>query len=172
MDKDDLDDSATALREATEEIGLKSSLVQVITNLEPFISLVDNIIGSRKAFTISTIYIIAALLTVVPEVGLVSRIEEFKPVLNADKVDGIFDVPLDIFLKEENHKRVEEWGRWKYVCHTFEYESSKNGVFHIGGLTASILIHAVSVICQAPPSSEYLPDFSPLKFTLNMKDGY
>lgn len=40
MDEEDLDDSATALREAKEEIGLKSNLVQVITNLEPFISLV------------------------------------------------------------------------------------------------------------------------------------
>ncbi|KAH0635821.1 hypothetical protein KY289_035736 [Solanum tuberosum] len=40
MDEEDLDDSVTALREAKEEIGLKSSLVQVITNLEPFISLV------------------------------------------------------------------------------------------------------------------------------------
>lgn len=43
MDEEDLDDSATALREATEEIGLQSSLVQVITNLEPFISLVYTI---------------------------------------------------------------------------------------------------------------------------------
>ncbi|KAL3327991.1 hypothetical protein AABB24_035581 [Solanum stoloniferum] len=110
MDEEDLDDSATALREAKEEIGLKSSLVQVITNLEPFISL------------------------------------------------------------EENHSRVEkEWGRWKYVCHIFEYESSKKGVFQIGGLTASILIHAASIIYQTPPSfSEYLPDFSQLQFTLNM----
>ncbi|KAH0632807.1 hypothetical protein KY284_035593 [Solanum tuberosum] len=79
MDEEDLDDSVTALREAKEEIGLKSSLVQVITNLEPFISL--------------------HLLTVVPVVGLLSRIEEFKPLLNADEVDAIFDVPLDIFLK-------------------------------------------------------------------------
>ncbi|WMV45041.1 hypothetical protein MTR67_038426 [Solanum verrucosum] len=150
MDEEDLDDSVTALREAKEEIGLKSSLVQVITNLEPFISL--------------------HLLTVVPVVGLLSRIEEFKPLLNADEVDAIFDVPLDIFLKEENHRRVEkEWGRWKYVCHIFEYESSKKGVYQIGGLTASILIHAASIIYQTTPSfSECLPDFSQLQFTLNM----
>ncbi|KAK4359229.1 hypothetical protein RND71_021458 [Anisodus tanguticus] len=153
MDEEDLDDSATAVREATEEIGLKSSLVQVITNLEPFISL--------------------NLLTVVPVVGLLSRVEEFKPVLNADEVDAIFDVPLDMFLKEENHRRVEkEWGIWKYVCHIFEYETSKQEIFQIGGLTASILIHAASIIYQETPSfSEYLPDFSQLQFTLNMKDG-
>nr|XP_016432415.1 PREDICTED: nudix hydrolase 15, mitochondrial-like [Nicotiana tabacum] len=152
MDEEDLDDSATALREATEEIGLQSSLVQVITNLEPFISL--------------------HLLTVVPVVGLLSRVEEFKPALNADEVDAIFDVPLDMFLKEDNHRRLEkEWGRLKYVCHIFEYESpNKQEIFHIGGLTASILIHAASVIYQEPPSfSEYLPDFSQLQFTLNKK---
>ncbi|XP_059306915.1 nudix hydrolase 15, mitochondrial-like isoform X2 [Lycium ferocissimum] len=113
MDDEDLDDSATALREAKEEIGLKSSLVQVITNLEPFISL------------------------------------------------------------EENHRRVEkEYGIWKYVCHIFEYESSKPEIFRIAGLTASILIHAASIIYQEPPSfSEYLPDFSQLQFTLNTKDS-
>lgn len=75
-----------------------------------------------------------------------------------------------LLLQEESHRRVEkEWGRWKYVCHIFEYETSKKGVFQIGGLTASILIRAASVIYQEPPSfSEYLPDFSLLQFTLNM----
>lgn len=38
-------------------------------------------------------------LRVVPVVGLLSRIEDFKPVLNTDEVDAIFDVPLDMFLK-------------------------------------------------------------------------
>ncbi|KAK4342702.1 hypothetical protein RND71_038518 [Anisodus tanguticus] len=68
MDEEHSDDSATALREAKEEIGLKSNLAQVI-NLEPFISL--------------------HLLTVVPVVGLLSTVEEFKPVLNADEVDAM-----------------------------------------------------------------------------------
>ena len=39
MEEGDADDSATALREAMEEIGLDSSLVQVVANLEPFTSL-------------------------------------------------------------------------------------------------------------------------------------
>ena len=34
-----MDDSAIALREAVEEIGLEPKLVQVVTNLEPFICL-------------------------------------------------------------------------------------------------------------------------------------
>ncbi|XP_017977330.1 PREDICTED: nudix hydrolase 15, mitochondrial isoform X2 [Theobroma cacao] len=42
MEEGDDDDSATALREAMEEIGLDSYLVQVVAKLEPFISQVDN----------------------------------------------------------------------------------------------------------------------------------
>ena len=38
MEEGDVDDSATALRKAMEEIGLDSRLVQVVANLEPFIS--------------------------------------------------------------------------------------------------------------------------------------
>jgi 8-oxo-dGTP pyrophosphatase MutT (NUDIX family) len=37
-DEDDVDDIATALREAHEEIGLQPSHVRVVTTLEPFIS--------------------------------------------------------------------------------------------------------------------------------------
>lgn len=40
-DECDADDSATALREAMEEIGLDPNLIRVVANLEPFISSVD-----------------------------------------------------------------------------------------------------------------------------------
>lgn len=43
MDEGDTDDTATALREAMEEIGLMPNLVQVVANLEPFISSVHMI---------------------------------------------------------------------------------------------------------------------------------
>ena len=38
MEESDEDDTATALREAMEEIGLDPSLVHVVVNLESFIS--------------------------------------------------------------------------------------------------------------------------------------
>ncbi|XVE97125.1 hypothetical protein REPUB_Repub02eG0283800 [Reevesia pubescens] len=79
MEEGDADDSATALREAMEEIGLDSHLVQVVANLEPFIS--------------------QNQLRVVPVVGLLAKIEDFSPVLNSDEVDAVFDVPLGMFLK-------------------------------------------------------------------------
>ncbi|PIN13364.1 hypothetical protein CDL12_14008 [Handroanthus impetiginosus] len=121
MEEGDEDDSATALREAMEEIGLDPGLVRVVANLEyPFIS--------------------SNLLRVVPVVGLLSRVEDFKPVLNADEVDAIFDAPLEMFLQDGGHKCVEkEWGEWKYASHLFELETEQ-GNFVVGGLTASILI--------------------------------
>ncbi|KAJ6299867.1 hypothetical protein OIU76_020794 [Salix suchowensis] len=90
MEEGDVDFSATALREAMEEIGLDPHLVQVVANLEPFIS--------------------QHQLKVVPVIGLLARVEDFKPVLNTDEVDTLFDVPLEMFLKEENHQWEEkEW---------------------------------------------------------------
>ncbi|GLT92746.1 hypothetical protein SLE2022_105690 [Rubroshorea leprosula] len=148
MEEGDVDDSATALREAMEEIGLDSNLVQVVANLEPFISQND--------------------LRVVPVVGLLARIEDFRLVLNADEVEAVFDAPLEMFLKEQNHRCEERsWKGWKYVLHCFDFESEK-GDFLICGLTASILIRAASVIYQRIPCfNEHLPDFQQLQRTLN-----
>ncbi|KAH6837546.1 nudix hydrolase-like protein 15 [Perilla frutescens var. hirtella] len=149
MDECDADDSATALREAMEEIGLDPNLVRVVANLEPFIS--------------------SNLLTVVPVIGLLSRVEDFKPVLNADEVDALFDAPLEMFLEDDGrHKCLEkEWEGWKYACHIFELETEQ-GNFVVGGLTASILIHAASIIYQRSPSfDQNLQDFSQLQWTLS-----
>ncbi|PQQ12663.1 nudix hydrolase 15 mitochondrial [Prunus yedoensis var. nudiflora] len=144
MEEEDADESATALREAMEEIGLNSGLVQVVAKLECFMS--------------------QHLVTVVPVIGLVAEIEHFKPVLNAEEVDAIFDVPLEMFLKEDNHRFEErEWMGWKYILHLFDFESEQ-GQFLIWGLTASILIRAASVIYQQPPFFQgHLPDFQKLQ---------
>ncbi|GFP92766.1 nudix hydrolase 15 mitochondrial [Phtheirospermum japonicum] len=150
MDDEDVDDSATALREAMEEIGLDQGLVRVVANLDPFVS--------------------SNLLMVVPVVGLLSNVEDFKPVLNADEVDAIFDAPLEMFLQEDGrHKCLEkEWEGWKYACHVFELEAEQ-GNFVVGGLTASILIQTASIIYQRSPSFNLnLPDFSQLQSTLNL----
>ncbi|XP_050384610.1 nudix hydrolase 15, mitochondrial-like [Argentina anserina] len=148
MEESDEDESATALREAMEEIGLNSSLVQVVAKLEFFLS--------------------QHSLTVIPVIGLVSRIEDFKPLLNTDEVDAIFDVPLEMFLKKENHRFDErEWKGCKYVVHHFEFES-EHGEFLIWGLTASILIRAASVIYrQSPVFQAHLPDFQTLQKALH-----
>ncbi|KAJ0989360.1 hypothetical protein J5N97_007716 [Dioscorea zingiberensis] len=128
----DADDADTATREAKEEIGLDPSLVSVVTVLEPFLS--------------------KHLLRVVPVISILSDKQSFKPVLNTDEVETIFDVPLEMFLKDENRRSEErEWLGVKYLVHFFNYETEDNK-FVIWGLTASILIRAASVVYQRPPS--------------------
>ncbi|KAG8087180.1 hypothetical protein GUJ93_ZPchr0010g8617 [Zizania palustris] len=138
----DADDAATALREAKEEIGLDPSLITVVTSLEHFLS--------------------KHLLVVVPIVGILSDIEAFKPVLNVDEVDDIFDVQLEMFLKDENRtsEELEKMGQL-FTIHYFNYEKG-NQKYLIWGLTARILIHAASVVYQRPP------DFPERKVQFNL----
>ncbi|KAG5550636.1 hypothetical protein RHGRI_015548 [Rhododendron griersonianum] len=146
----DADDSATALREAMEEIGLDPSLVRIVANLEPFIS--------------------QHQLIVVPVVGLLPRIRDFKPSLNPDEVEAIFDAPLEMFLEEDRHRCEErELGSWKYTSHVFDFETEQGASFLIGGLTASILIRTASLVYQRAPdfSDQHLPDFQRLQKILN-----
>ncbi|KAK6943175.1 NUDIX hydrolase domain [Dillenia turbinata] len=139
MEEGDADDTETALREASEEIGLDPSLIQVVAHLEPFFS--------------------KNQLRVVPVVGLLDNIGNFKPSINIDEVDAIFSVPLEMFLKLDYYRYEErECKGLKYVLHLFDFESDQ-GTFLIWGLTASILIKIASIIYQRPPSFKELPDF-------------
>ncbi|KAJ1268177.1 hypothetical protein BS78_07G116900 [Paspalum vaginatum] len=130
-EEDDADDVATALRESKEEIGLDPALVTIVTSLEHFLS--------------------KHLLVVVPVVGILSDIQVFKPVLNVAEVDAIFDVPLEMFLKDENRTSDDlEWMGQAFTVHHFGYEKG-NKKYIIWGLTAGILIHAASVVYQRQP---------------------
>lgn len=145
------DDKATALREAHEEIGLEPSHVKIVTVLEPFLS--------------------KHLLTVTPVVGIVPDHHKFEPRPNAGEVDAIFDVPLEMFLKDEQH-RIEDrqWLDVQYRVHYFDYAAPDGKVYTIWGLTASILIHAASIILQRQPDfPEFWPDFDAL--TRHARDG-
>lgn len=127
----DADDTETALREANEEIGLKPCLVEVVAVLEPFLS---------KHF-----------IMVVPVIGILANRKAFTPVLNTSEVDMIFDVPLEMFLKDEN-RRSEERVRLgsKFLIHYFNFEIGDCKLI-IWGFTARVLIHAASVVYQRPP---------------------
>ncbi|KAH9309934.1 hypothetical protein KI387_037845 [Taxus chinensis] len=132
MEEGDADESETALREAKEEIGLDPSHVKVMTVLEPFLS--------------------KHLLRVVPVVGLLTDRESFIPVLNPGEVDAIFDAPLEMFLKDENHRSEEtQWMGFNYTLHYFDYKTGKKK-FLIWGLTAGILVRAASIVYQQPPA--------------------
>ncbi|XP_022140134.1 nudix hydrolase 11-like isoform X2 [Momordica charantia] len=131
-DPSDVDDVATALREAEEEIGLAPALVEVVSVLEPFVN--------KKG------------MTVVPVLGLLSSKKAFNPTPNTAEVDAIFDVPLEMFLKDEKRRAVEkEWMGYNYLLHFFDYEY-KNEKYVIWALTAGILIKAASIVFQRLPA--------------------
>ncbi|CAD6265582.1 unnamed protein product [Miscanthus lutarioriparius] len=146
VEEGDADDAATALRESKEEIGLDPALVTVVASLEHFLS--------------------KHLLVVVPVVGILSDRQAFKPALNIAEVDEIFDVPLEMFLKDENRtsEEREKMGQ-TFTVHYFTYEKGIQK-YLIWGLTARILIHAASVVYQRPPDfTERRAHFKLPKFT-------
>ncbi|CAD5188377.1 unnamed protein product [Musa acuminata subsp. malaccensis] len=131
-DEGDADDRETALREAKEEIGLDPSLVTIVAVLEPFLS--------------------KHLLRVAPVIGILPNKQAFRPAANTSEVDEIFDVPLEMFLKDENRRSEgRDWMGVNYLVHYFDYIAG-NKKFVIWGLTAGILIRVASVVYRRPPS--------------------
>ncbi|KAJ4813552.1 Nudix hydrolase 15 [Rhynchospora pubera] len=93
-----------------------------------------------------------SLLREVPVVCIFKDRDAFKPVLNPDEVEEIFDVPLEMFLKGENRRADDqEWQGMKYILHFFNY-TKDDTKYLIWGLTAGILIRAASVVHQRSPS--------------------
>ncbi|KAI5068476.1 hypothetical protein GOP47_0016821 [Adiantum capillus-veneris] len=106
-DEEDANDAATALREAKEEIGLDPSLVKVVKTVEPFVS--------KK------------LLRVTPVIGLIAEGAKFRPVPNPGEVDAVFNVPLEMFLKDQGHRYEErKWFGYTYRLHFFEHQTENN----------------------------------------------
>ncbi|KAA3478968.1 nudix hydrolase 15, mitochondrial-like [Gossypium australe] len=98
------------------------------------------------------------LLRVVPVIGILNNRKAFKPKPNPAEVDAVFDVPLEMFIKDENRIAEErEMMGEKYLLHFFDYET-ENKKYLIWGLTAGILIRAASVVYQRPPA---FPEQSP-----------
>ncbi|XP_031474372.1 nudix hydrolase 15, mitochondrial-like isoform X2 [Nymphaea colorata] len=127
----DADDTETALREAKEEIGLDPSLVTVSAILEPFLS--------------------KHMITVIPVIGRLSHVDSLKLSANRTEVDAIFDVPLEMFLKDENRRWEEkEWMGTKIKIHYFNFKSEQ-GEFIVWGLTARILIQVASFVFKRHP---------------------
>jgi len=83
QDVEDPDIISTALREAREEVGLASHLVQVM--------------GTLPTYRTGSGFIIT------PVVGLVS--ESFVPAPNAFEVEDVFEVPLAFLMDPANHRR-------------------------------------------------------------------
>ncbi|XP_041454814.1 nudix hydrolase 11-like [Lytechinus variegatus] len=136
-DDEDADDTATALRESWEEIGLHPSDVEVVSQLPPM--------TSRHGYFIT------------PVTGLIP--ETFEPDINPNEVEDVFRVPLIDFLLCDNHKsqRTSSKGRFAWL-HYFEHIINGKG-FITWGLTAYLCITAACTIYQRAPDFEMEPGF-------------
>ena len=123
--KNDLGESDVdaALREADEEIGLRSDKhdVDVVATLPPFLS----------KGGVSVRPVIAAV-----------KSDNFVPVLNEDEVKETFTVPLESFLDAQGHSHRD----WEFLpgqvirVHFFERDARV-----VWGLTASVLVETAEV---------------------------
>lgn len=117
VDKEDIDASATALREAHEEVGLESVHVRVI--------------GTLPIYTTGSAFIIT------PVVALVQPNFCLKP--NAHEVDDVFEVPLGFLMDPANHRRhAIEWNGHTRHWYSMTYMDGAKERF-IWGATAGML---------------------------------
>ncbi|XP_021076285.1 peroxisomal coenzyme A diphosphatase NUDT7 [Mus pahari] len=130
----DTDDTATALREAQEEVGLHPHQVEVVSHLVPYLFYNDEL--------------------VTPVVGFLDHNFQAQP--NAEEVKEVFFMPLDYFLhpKVYYQKQITRSG-YRFVLHCFEYTDPETGVkYLIKGMTAKLAVLAALIILDQSPSFE------------------
>lgn len=117
MDAEDTDATATALREAYEEVGLDPALVQVLGALPE--------------------YITGTAFSVTPIVALVQP--DFHLVLNTHEVADVFEVPLAFLMNPAHHHRQGmEWEGVRREWYAMPYQDRDKQRF-IWGATAGML---------------------------------
>lgn len=113
-DPRDRDVAHTAVREATEEIGLKADDVRILGTLEPCVT------GTG--------------FRVVPVVSLVPWAYPYRP--DVGEVSEIFRVPLDFLLDARRHQRRSgEFNGQRREYYAIDYDR-----FHIWGATARMIV--------------------------------
>jgi 8-oxo-dGTP pyrophosphatase MutT (NUDIX family) len=121
VDDSDIDVTATALREAHEEVGLDAKFVQVL--------------GTLPTYTTGTSFIVT------PVVALVRPDFELRP--NTFEVADAFEVPLDFLMNPANHHRhAFEWEGVRREWFSMPYNESspdRSTERYIWGATAGML---------------------------------
>jgi 8-oxo-dGTP pyrophosphatase MutT (NUDIX family) len=116
QEKTDSSPIDTALREASEEIGLVDC--KVVATMTPIVSRMG--------------------ILVFPVVAIVPS--EFIPTLNYDEVELAFTVPLSVFLQSTYHAiSTFSWDGVSFRVHEFRYGQ------RIWALTANILVHVAEI---------------------------
>jgi len=123
MDQDDRDITATALREASEEIGLEPGNVEVLGRMQPH----ETVTG----------------FDVTPVVARV--LKPFDPTPEKGEVDEVFEVPIGHLLTPENyHIQARRWQGKLRSYYTVPY-----GPYYIWGATARILRSLADTVARA-----------------------
>ncbi|KAM6223804.1 peroxisomal coenzyme A diphosphatase NUDT7 [Rhynchocyon petersi] len=130
----DVDEVATALREAQEEIGLLPHQVETVCCLVP--------------------HIFDKVILITPVVGFIDQDFEARP--NSDEVKDVFLVPLDYFLHPKvYHQNYLTYSDFRLVFHCFEYTSPANGVtYQIKGMTAKFAVLLALILLDERPTFE------------------
>jgi 8-oxo-dGTP pyrophosphatase MutT (NUDIX family) len=130
VEEGDADDKATALREASEEIGLDPANARVLGALEDYVT--------RTGFRVR------------PVVAVLETRQDWTP--NPDEVAKIFEVPLDYLLKPgslQEESLVFEGGERRFYALNY-------GGNHIWGATAGML-HSFADAVADPPANTNTP---------------
>jgi 8-oxo-dGTP pyrophosphatase MutT (NUDIX family) len=122
-DPEDIDAHATALREAKEEVGLASEVVEIIGELDDCPTFVSN-------------YVIT------PAVGVIPDRYPFVP--NEEEIDFLLEAPLDAFLAP-GAMRTEKAER-NGILHTLYFYTVNGHV--VWGATARILTQLFSLLAD------------------------
>jgi 8-oxo-dGTP pyrophosphatase MutT (NUDIX family) len=116
-DAQDADASATALREAREEVGLASACVKVL--------------GCLPDYTTGSAFVVT------PVVGLVLPESAIAP--NPHEVADVFEVPLDFLMNPAHHRHhAFEWQGQRRTWISMPYQDSQQERY-IWGATAAML---------------------------------
>uniref|UniRef100_A0A8C7BQ21 Peroxisomal coenzyme A diphosphatase NUDT7 n=1 Tax=Neovison vison TaxID=452646 RepID=A0A8C7BQ21_NEOVI len=136
----DVDDVATALREAQEEVGLHPHQVETVCCLVPYLLDSDTLIT--------------------PVVGFLDQHFQAQP--NPDEVKSVFLVPLDYFLHPHvYHQNYLTRCGHHILIHCFEYTNPEDGVtYQINGITAKFALFLALIILGEKPIFE-------MEFNLN-----
>ncbi|XP_072491976.1 peroxisomal coenzyme A diphosphatase NUDT7 [Notamacropus eugenii] len=138
----DIDEIATALREAQEEVGLQPHQVEVICRLVPCIT--KN----------------GAMVT--PVVGFIDSSFQAQP--NPHEVSEVFLVPLEYFLSPctyySFHSSIFDH---RCLIHCFGYMDPQNqSIYKIWGLTAEFALLTALIVLQKQPSFDVEHDVGDL----------
>ena len=124
IEKNDMSPIETALREANEEVGLRSDDVNVLGNLD--------------------VYITGTGFRIMPIVSIVSDYSYLKA--NQNEVDEIFFLPLEFLMDSNNHKKESATYEVNNKKYEYDYYVLPYKDYNIWGATAGMLINLYQIL--------------------------